>query len=445
MSMKLLIWLNRLDREKYILLTAAWVFSFAIFSPWYKIPAQTLNAFGTDLSLVTIERIATIILALLGFGLISRGGTQKPIARIPFWIGLIISLTFPYCLKTWNPTVSFIAANYHNQVKAIIQHIEPNFAEVQSQWKQNILLDQSELIASVPDLKINDSQFFQLPSWDAVLVEGLGYSNHFFSMIGSGWILTITAFSIALFAVYISLESGKLNWFISDLKNLMPWLAIGLIVLGLPLVVSNVMDYQLDIKLIQGDYQSILTQSQWMQSWYPPLAGDTAFLRRKADASFYTAYPDSTLIPFAQGIEAYRSKDFVKAEAYFQQSLEANPNHFPARGLLAKTLLNQGVTAFNQHQPGAASDYFERVLQVFPEHVESLYNLMLAEAINGEFEKSATTAKKIIENQTYFQMPSIALLGQAYLHSAWASYQNTDVQQAWELYRKSVDKGAWKQ
>jgi hypothetical protein len=50
---------------------------------------------------------------------------------------------------------------------------------------------------------------------------------------------------------------------------------------------------------------------------------------------------------------------------------------------------------------------------------------MLARVVNGEFDKSALVAQQIIETQQYAQKPSFSLLGQAYVHSAWAAITTT--------------------
>ena len=70
---------------------------------------------------------------------------------------------------------------------------------------------------------------------------------------------------------------------------------------------------------------------------------------------------------------------------------------------------------------------------------------MLARAVNGEFEKSASAAQQIIETLKYFQKPSFALLGQTYLHSAWASYHDGNLAKTWNQYRQSIDSSAWKE
>jgi hypothetical protein len=82
-------------------------------------------------------------------------------------------------------------------------------------------------------------------------------------------------------------------------------------------------------------------------------------------------------------------------------------------------------------------------LQLFPGHIEALYDLMLARVVTGEFENSASVAQQLIETQQYFQTPNLSLLGQAYLHSSWDSYQNNDILQAWQQYRQAIDKSAW--
>jgi hypothetical protein len=97
----------------------------------------------------------------------------------------------------------------------------------------------------------------------------------------------------------------------------------------------------------------------------------------------------------------------------------------------------------NTRKPGAAIDEFERVLQVFPGHIEAMYDLMLATFVNGETERSAKVAREIIEVERYAQLPNLSLLGQAYLHSAWSTYKDGDPALAWQKFRQSTDTKIW--
>jgi tetratricopeptide (TPR) repeat protein len=151
-------------------------------------------------------------------------------------------------------------------------------------------------------------------------------------------------------------------------------------------------------------------------------------------------------VNIAKGLESFRQKNWLNAEKYFQESLKLKPNMFMVRGYLASAIVNRGISDFNNlsnHNAATASDVFEKALAVFPSHTEAMYDLMLTRAVNGEFDKSADTALKIIESQKFAQRPRSALLGQAYLHLAWKGFKNNDYQNAWQRYRQSVDDSKW--
>ncbi len=446
--MLLLKWL---DRGKVILIIGSLILIFGSKFPWYNLPADALDQFNTNLAFANGCRIFSLCLGLLGLIFTFLLGIQR-IPRLAVWASLVFALLFPYFITVWSPTVTFIASSYFDQGLRVRLNIESNYPEIQSQWKQAITLADSSPINSISDFLIKDSRFFQMSFWDQILIEGLGYSNSFFWFIGRGWVLTVIGLVFALFAVYLCLGNAKLNSLVSDMGKFLPWLGMLFITLIFSLVLPIIANHNLDALFVRGEYQRVLSTSQQLALFYPPLTGDSQFLKRWAEAGYYANQPNSSLISFTKGLEQYFVKDYSSAEEHFRQALASSPQQFLARGFLATTLLKQGINYFNDREvntsarkPSSAAQKFEEALQVFPYHVEALYDLMIARVVNSEFEKSALVAKQVIESQKYFQQPVLGLLGQAYLHSSWASYQDGALKSAWRQYRQSIDTSAWKE
>ncbi|MGK7878191.1 MAG: tetratricopeptide repeat protein [Xenococcaceae cyanobacterium] len=401
------------------------------------------------------------------------------VPRLPLWGGLVAVLLFPYLITTWSPTVTFLATAYYDQQMRVSEHVEENFPEVQAQWKQNISLEKPIPITSIFEFSIQDSRFFQISSWDRVLLDGFGYKNSFFAFIGRGWSFTTIGLVTTLMGLYLGLEKAPLKAFLQDMNRILPGVGLLLGFIFLSLVWVNIVNHQLDTLFAKGEYHQVVATSKTLASWYPPLRGDEAFLKRMAEAGFYGNEPDPALINFTKGIERYRVGDYFKAEDYFQRSLTLQPNLFLVREYLATTFLNEGVeyfntpnlpysphghnypnfantpfnpiapnnpSAINNRKPSWAAEHFEKALQVFPGHISALYDLMLTTAVNAQFNKSAEIAREIIAVEQYFQQPNNGLLGQAYLHLAWADYHNeSNLSQAWKRYRQSIDTRSWKQ
>lgn len=463
-------WITSINRERLVLLTGSLALALGAILPWYRLPASTLEIFHTSLTIANLGRVVATLFAVLGFIVAFKSTHCRDITcnvsintynvstsiskfqnrfRIAIWSGLIGALLFPYFVTTWCPTITFVAASYYNQNARVSQHIEKNFSQVQSQWKQQITLSRSAPNRSIFDFSINSSRFFQISNWDQLVIEGLGYSNNFLGFIGKGWALTIIGFLFCLAAFYLNLDNLNFRVFLIDVSKTLPAICLVFVILYFALVLPNIINHQLDTMFAKGQYDRVLTRSQTLASWYPPLQGDTRFIQRTTAAEYYGKKPDSGLLYFSKGVERYRRGDLLQAEELFRRTLELQPNNFLARGYLATTIINQGVDYFNnrtsaaKRAPGVAADRFEQALQIFPGHVEALYNLMLARVVLSEFDKSAQVAEQIIEMQKYFQSPSLALLGQAYLHSAWNSYQQNEIGQAWQQYRQAIDKSAW--
>ncbi|RUT14088.1 hypothetical protein DSM107010_05710 [Chroococcidiopsis cubana SAG 39.79] len=213
--------------------------------------------------------------------------------------------------------------------------------------------------------------------------------------------------------------------------------------LVISLVAPSIISFQLDSLFAKGEYTKVLATSKTLSWWYPPLRGDSRFLSRMARTELHIADSETDVACFARGLEQYSLSNWFEAEDYFQRSLSLEPKLFLARGYLATTYINQGTEYFNDKKSEVAEDYFEKALQIFPYHVEALYNLLLAKVANGKFEDSVLIAQQLINSQRYSQLPSLALIAQAYLHMSWANFWNDDAVEAWDLYRRSIDREIW--
>ncbi|NEP00822.1 MAG: hypothetical protein F6K58_19590 [Symploca sp. SIO2E9] len=444
-------------------------------SPWYHLPQESLDAFDTNLSVVNSVRFLVILFPLIILVALFIAAFN-PVARLTFGVGLFAVLLFPYFVTTYSPTVTFLSTSYSQQGTRASSHVEKKFFHVNAQWKQNIVLDASKPLPSIFSFKIPDSRFFQMSSWDTVWLEGFGYKNGFFSSIGKGWGSTITGLVIGLIGLYMGLGTKGIDSFIKDMTRLLPLvgLVLGLIVISL--IGVNIINYQMDALFAKGEYHKVVAKSELISSWYPPLKGDLSFLIRWGKASFYGKEPNPALINFVKGLERYQLGDFAKAERYLQASLQIQPNLFLAKEYLASGLINQGVE-YAKHtdgpkkpvksvpipyrsnfrdssqanakpsyqRPTGAAEYFKRAIEVFPHHIEALYDLMLVRTISGEFEKSAQAALEIIDVEQYLQLPNVALLGQAYMHLTWADYRRDDIETGWKRYRQTMDSGTWEE
>ncbi len=464
-------WQTFFQREKLTLFVGCLLLFLGAIYPWYQLPPQSLAGFETNLVFTNIGRIFAGVCVIIGLVFTFKSRISYA-PRLIFWIGLIATLNFPYFIVTFSPSVAFLASSYYEQGEYISHHINNNFSEVQAQWKQEIFLDKPEAPPSTLVMSIPDSRFFQMSSWDKVLLEGFGYKNSFFIFIGKGWSFTVFGLVISLIGLYLGVEtlpvtslqsvetpngglvllkmakvrSTWFNPFLQDMSRLLPGTFLFLAIILFSIIGINILNYNIDVQFAKGEYHQVVTTSKTLVKWYPALQGNLSFLERLAKAEFYTETDDLALINFVKGLENYRNGDFISAETYWRKSVELEPERFLFRGYLVVAMLNQGVSYLNNsnnRKAATAADIFERVLQIFPGHVEALYDLMLAKVVNGEFQQSAAVAKQIIDEQQYFQEQKLGLLGQAYLHLAWAEYNNGDVNKTWERYRQSIDMKTW--
>jgi tetratricopeptide (TPR) repeat protein len=439
---KLLSWLNR---ERIALVAGALLLIFGAQIAWYRLTPEVLVAFSTNLVIASVGRLVAALFAVLGL-ICAIGLGVKRTPRLLFWGGLSFALLFPFILTTWLPPISFIASAYHQQAEQVSRSLDKSSSDVQASWKQNIKLDRSEPPISTFAFAIKDSKFFQPASWDAFVINGLGYDAGLLQFIGLSWFFSVMGLGVSLLAIYLAFGDQARNVFLQDIGKVFPWFGLLLAAIICFLITVNLANYQLDLLFAKGEYNQVMTASHDLIAWYPPLSGDIKFIKRLAAAGFLSGNVEPDLTSLVAGIERYKSRDFAGAEDYFRQALTMQPKNFLARGYLAAAIVNQGVNYFNDasaRKPAAAADRFEEALSIFPGHVEALYDLMIARVVNGEFNLSAEAAQRLIAGQQYFQQPKIGLLGQAFLHLTWAKFHAGEVDQAWTQYRKSVGEG-WK-
>lgn len=441
---------------------------------WYHLPMEAVAAFQTSqFWLQQAPRFGTALFISLGLLWLLW---QRPqiIPRLPYWSGLFAVLLFPFFLTTGAPAISYLATSYNDQNLEVVRHVEKKFPEVQAQWKQNVSLDQTRPTTSIFTFKIEDWTFFQFSAWERIVLDGFGYRNAVFDFIGKGWGMTVAGLVLSLIGVYLQQRHQALQLFHQDMDIFVPVSGVLLGTIVLYLIGVNLAQHQIDTDMGRGHYQKVVQNSQRLAQLYPPLRGDEPFLRQWATASMYGNSLRPDLVAFTQGSDRYRIGDFFNAKTYFEAALRANPELFLARGYLAATWINEGVeyskttdrpelpvytvpfpkknnfldSAQSNERPNVlrtagAIQRFEIALEIFPNHIAALYDLMLAQVMNGDFEASAQTARQHINVQDYFQKANVALLGQAYLHQSWADYHAEDLDTAWRRYRQSRDSKAW--
>ena len=444
-------------RVEWLWLGAMGALLLGIVVPWYVIPQDTLEAFSASLWLPQSMRLVSL-LALVVVARMLWAGSATSRQRLMLWAALGVSLLFPFLMSFFSPTASFLSSAFDLQRESVANHIETNFPNIQSRWKQSIKIDPynearryaPELIGrSVPNplrtlpnerpFQIDDGKFFQASSWDWLILEGLNYNAGFMGSIAKGWPFTVAALVTALIACYLfSLET-----LYSDAARLAPWFLAGSVGVLFLILVPSFADRRVTILQAQGRYSEAASLAKLAYTCSPPLWGDTAFSTRMAECCFRANQESSVPIQFARGVECWGVNRLNDARTYFEKALAAAPENFLIRGYLSATLMRIGAECFDKGQPAAAEVYFREVLDHFPDHIQATYYFMLAKAVNSDFKGSALVADRLRELDKTFQLAGIATIGQAHLHNAWAVYREGNLDQAWQTYQKSVDRSTW--
>jgi len=449
-----------LRRNILVALVAITVLALGVKTPWYTLPSVLLNAFDLSIWWTNFGRVLPLcFLVVLMVQMRSEQSRQS--VRIAFWLGLIITLLFPYFVMIGAPKLAYVTSSYYDQSARVAAHIDRTMPKVQAQWKQNITFSRSRPTISSPMIYARSISFFQLSSWQDFVTRGLGYNAKLFCFIGNGWGFTVIGLSISLLSLYLAVKNDSLLVLTSDLFKVFPCGLLLSIVISISLLAPSFYMFQLETLFAKGQYNQLLNLADQMEIWYPPFRDHAKFSDEVGKASYFADRPRDSLLNFSRGLERSRLGDFLQAETYFRKAVQLEPDSPLLRIYLATAILNQGIDYFNnpdkstdldnaRPQPGnarlvgGAINYFEKVLQVLPSHLEAQYYLMLATAINNEFDRSAAIAKQLLRSQQYFQQPNLSLINQSITHMAWDSYRDGDLQLALQRYRQSIDGDTWK-
>lgn len=123
---KLCSWFSWFTREKTTLLIGSLVLFLGAIFPWYRLPQETLEAFGTNLFWANAIRVPLALCAISGF-IYTFLFHIRQAPRLVFWGVLIPILLFSYLITIWSPAVSFIAAEYYNQGEKVSSHVDKIF------------------------------------------------------------------------------------------------------------------------------------------------------------------------------------------------------------------------------------------------------------------------------------------------------------------------------
>ena len=455
--MLFLDYLKRLTRIDLILLVASGGLLLGAVGSWYTLPQETLDAFGCSLWLPRLMRLIPLSLAVVVLRILWKGSSTSRQRRW-VWAGLVASLLFPFLVAQFSAKICFIASAFDMQREKVANHIETHFPDVQAQWKRSIQLDTRqvdpryvpestvsvwgtpwETIPYSQPLIIDGEDFFQASSWDRFVLEGLHYLPSFLGCAGHGWPITIGSLVTALLALYLAVPE---NFFV-DIRRLRPWLLSTFAVVILAMVVPRMLLLKACSWHAQGKDHQAASTTKLLYYGFPQLRGDlnfnTLLVRTCQGVGSSSPVPPD----FIKGIECWETQRTNDAQAYFRSAFAEADDSFLVRAYLSASYLRKGIELFDRGQIASAKHQFQEVAGLFPSHIQAIYYTMVAQAVGGDFPGSAKTGQMLSETQQYFRLPTIGALGQAYLHRTWSQYRAGELDEAWNSYNKSANRGSW--
>lgn len=302
---------------------------------WHQLPDRVVTAFhDSQFWVQPIPRVGVGTFMILGITWL-LWQWPRIIPRVPYWSALLATLRFPCWLTTAAPSLTYLATSFNAHNLEVVRHIDKNFPEVQSQWKQNISFDQTRPTESIFAFNIENRNFFQLSAWERVVLDGFGYRNPVFALIGKGWGVTVSGLVVSLMGIYMQHRHQAIQLFHKDIKQFLPSASLLLGGIIVYLIGVNIANHKIAAERGRGHYRTVVDQSKQLSTLHPPLRGDEAFLRRWAAASVRSEQPNESLVNCVRGTDYYRIGHFLKAKSHLTAAIETKPQLFLARSYLA--------------------------------------------------------------------------------------------------------------
>ena len=109
--------------------------------------------------------------------------------------------------------------------------------------------------------------------------------------------------------------------------------------------------------------------------------------------SWIDDYPNDVDALFALGLINKRMRNFSGAARYYERALQINPQHY-------RTLCNLGNLFVAERKPGVAIDYYKRCIELNPLSVRGYYNLSRAQLLEYMFVESKESFNRAKEIDT---------------------------------------------
>ena len=390
-----------------------------------------------------IQMPLRIMMGLLGLATAAMVVMRKRISfRLVGLCALVLALFFPHALLMWDNPSSMKTALMGKQANDLGIEIYENYKNKGVPWDPTVELIPVGNTVSVFTFIVPDRDFLQMSNF-ARWLDGLGLGDRFLQFIGMGWVLALAAGSFLIIGYYLP---GRIPRPHPSRKRA----AIGLTVAALlgaallgRLIVANYHLYRARDYEAQGLYQEAIEAYKQTVKWAPPFDNNSRYHSALGALYYYASMDGESDFYNYIGDEYFRKGLLDRAEIQYRKALEIRPEHPIARSSLIATLLNMGIGDYNRRHYASARVAFEKVLELDPDNLHALYELGSCHIWLRNYDLAIATMRRVIELQSYFQLPAIVVTSQCYMRIAWCHYETGEYKRALEVARQAITLSEW--
>jgi tetratricopeptide (TPR) repeat protein len=196
--------------------------------------------------------------------------------------------------------------------------------------------------------------------------------------------------------------------------------------------------------LRRGDSAQALEHLRNARAWKPALAQSWSHRQQVGELARLRDQPHSLDALLA---DAYRQLAAGRSEAASQRLMQARtlyPQDEPGIGrLLALTLAEAGIDAYNRGQIALAKDHWQESLAYVPTDPLPWYGLSLLHHKRQDFDAAVHCLEQVARLHSYFGYRRLPVRSQIMVTKSWAAAQRGDFAAAHEAYSRSLRPETW--
>lgn len=422
---------------------------YGVLTPWFTVPEKASigmevagqyyfalpSIFQLPFQLVSFATALTVIVLLY----------KRKEAKWLAWTGFaatLLFLFFPYFVMNWDPDTALRAHKLLSQSKHLVDELQLNFPEQMTGWKQEVSMhfvyDQYDLFHPW----INNIQYLSIANV-RLWINDFGFNVPFLQFAKIGYPAAIVGGLLLVISSFLRRDIARFPIMIRQIKVMAAVSTFAVIIAAIPIFTVHYLMHRAHVMALQGLYPDALRTYRLAESIAPILDLDSNFHNHIGRVFYYSKHQGEADYYVFLGSRQMGQMLINEALTSFNEALRIRPDHPVALNKRSLALINLGALQYEQASYDSAIEAWKKVIDSDPSNLTALFELQLGYMRISDFESIVPLARRVMAIKYYFQVPSLTILGQSYVHLAWSAYKRGNFGQALDYYHKSIAPNLW--